>query len=1005
MLKRDRPRLFISSARGTQIDQYRDEAAKVAERLGFEPVWMEENTPGRLSPREYCAQEVSSCDAIAILVGEKYGSSVPETEISYTEFEYDTALSRSEMEILIWVSHPDHLWSSHEYSRGEDACRLDRFKERIAAHTRSEFESLAGFTSDFTSALIDLRARLEVQHPMSSVAMAISARTRLTSPDVFAKPAYAGKARFTGREAQMAQIDEWAKGSEVILVLEAIGGTGKSALAWNWFSNRSEEAIEELAGRFWWSFYDSSNTLTKFLQQLLEYTTNCPSEQAGSLEFEDLRSAVLSALSESPFLVVMDGFERLLNAYHRFDAGIISESELDAIADSKKNGVTDHRAYTFLRDLASIGSSKILITSRLMPDALEGFGGVPLPGVEHSVLPGLSTDEAIDLLTSLGVIASRTSVQTFFGKLDNHPLLIGLVAGMVKNYRQAPGNLDAWLADPAHGGSFHLSDVSAHDLSDRILKQAMDRLGSEELAILQSISLTPMAAPWWMVQAANPYLPDAPFFALDYSIPDYIRKFVSGRDLRRRSEKALDPQEAEERMVDALDDLQERGLLWWNRDRNEYDMHPVVRSYVYEQTPPHLCRATNETWVARGSDGFGRELDQESKTVNSVDDLLPLIASFRILVGAGLLTDAKVLWREQLRDHLRALEENLVIIQLLAPLAQLEESYPNNYDFTWDLANALSEVDKEERAIDLFEGLVEKTVIPERDLGNLLAALNNLGSMFDDLGMSSMAHTYFEILGEFTESSNEESDQLRVRLLQFRDLMRAKEYTRALELNESLLAHSGYPRMQFWHERRLFDRDIVTVTMGHGTELGEVQLEQCRYGTHPVARSMWAVFVAFYAREFGLYDLLHTAGLDVAHRSSRSGREPISADVALALAGLGQKEESRAELDSIMSRWHRVQSSKRPYYTVACALKILEDLPAARDNAVKAYRQAWEQGPPWQDQSKLESAARLCQELGVSLPDLPTEECRLQDTRLGPELMRWLSEIKADRASEDSDER
>src|SRR6185437_8928607 len=33
----------------------------------------------------------------------------------------------------------------------------------------------------------------------------------------------------------------------------------------------------------------------------------------------------------------------------------------------------------------------------------------------------------------------------------------------------------------------------------------------------------------------------------------------------------------------ALKDLEDRGLLWWDRSSITYDLHPIIRAYAYEQ--------------------------------------------------------------------------------------------------------------------------------------------------------------------------------------------------------------------------------------------------------------------------------------------------------------------------------------------------------------------------------------------------------------------------------------
>lgn len=157
----ERPRLFISSARGPKIDGYRDLASRIASRFGFEPVWMEERTPGRLSPREYCESQVSSCDAIIILVGERYGSLVPGMQISFTELEYDVAATLPEMPILVWTADPELEWSRLEISTGEDESRLARFKEKLSGHTRCEFSNETQFATEFGDAMAKLKDQLE----------------------------------------------------------------------------------------------------------------------------------------------------------------------------------------------------------------------------------------------------------------------------------------------------------------------------------------------------------------------------------------------------------------------------------------------------------------------------------------------------------------------------------------------------------------------------------------------------------------------------------------------------------------------------------------------------------------------------------------------------------------------------------------------------------------------------------------------------------------------------
>ena len=94
-----------------------------------------------------------------------------------------------------------------------------------------------------------------------------------------------------------------------------------------------------------------------------------------------------------------------------------------------------------MRALTSVGPSKLLISTRLLPDALETPAGRLAEGVAQLRLPGLLDDDVVALLGRLEVRGDPREIATFFGRLGNHPLLIGVVAGLVRDYRPEPGDL------------------------------------------------------------------------------------------------------------------------------------------------------------------------------------------------------------------------------------------------------------------------------------------------------------------------------------------------------------------------------------------------------------------------------------------------------------------------------------------------------------------------------------------------------------------------------------
>jgi len=50
-----------------------------------------------------------------------------------------------------------------------------------------------------------------------------------------------------------------------VMSVVAIGGMGKSALTWKWFNDIAPQEMKNLAGRMWWSFYESDATFENFV--------------------------------------------------------------------------------------------------------------------------------------------------------------------------------------------------------------------------------------------------------------------------------------------------------------------------------------------------------------------------------------------------------------------------------------------------------------------------------------------------------------------------------------------------------------------------------------------------------------------------------------------------------------------------------------------------------------------------------------------------------------------
>src|SRR3989442_14202031 len=100
----------------------------------------------------------------------------------------------------------------------------------------------------------------------------------------------------------------------------AIGGMGKSALTWKWFNDVAPQEMKRLAGRLWWSFYESDATFENFVIRALAYISHRSKKEIHKLPPMDRETQLLAILDREPFLLVLDGLELIPVAYARMEA-------------------------------------------------------------------------------------------------------------------------------------------------------------------------------------------------------------------------------------------------------------------------------------------------------------------------------------------------------------------------------------------------------------------------------------------------------------------------------------------------------------------------------------------------------------------------------------------------------------------------------------------------------------------------------------------------------------
>src|SRR5712691_7998073 len=98
----------------------------------------------------------------------------------------------------------------------------------------------------------------------------------------------------------------------------------------------------------------------------------------------------------------------------------------------------------------------------------------------------------------------------------------------------------------------------------------------------------------------------------------------------------------ENALVAILSDLEDRGLLGWDRRANRYDLHPIVRGVTWTMLGNQDKQGIYMTLNAH----FESLPNIDDKEVNSLEDLTAAIELYNTLIGLGRYDDALTLFYE-----------------------------------------------------------------------------------------------------------------------------------------------------------------------------------------------------------------------------------------------------------------------------------------------------------------------------------------------------------------------
>jgi hypothetical protein len=136
---------------------------------------------------------------------------------------------------------------------------------------------------------------------------------------------------FTGRIKERAELTQWLANDahHSLLVIRALGGFGKSALAWHWLLNDVQAA--QWPRVVWWSFYEGDASFEHFLVETLSYLGIEPRNFAPYQQ----ASILLQILQRPGTLLILDGFERQLRAFSSMNAAYQGDESPSPATESR----------------------------------------------------------------------------------------------------------------------------------------------------------------------------------------------------------------------------------------------------------------------------------------------------------------------------------------------------------------------------------------------------------------------------------------------------------------------------------------------------------------------------------------------------------------------------------------------------------------------------------------------------------------------------------------------
>ena len=629
----DMPCAVISST-VYDLPDHRKAAQDACLRQDFFPKMMEFQAPSPADPLQLSRDLVDQADVYVLILGFRYGEVTRGQDKSFTHLELDRATERG-IPMLMLLMADNHPLTKADVDTGTGAERIRELREQVRLeHAVNYFSSAEQLRALLIDGLSDMRKRLRPREVSFH-----HVHQLVAPPEPYIAHPYTllQTSEVVGRQRELNVLTDWVTGAGAdfnqarLLTFVAIGGIGKSAVTWKWFNEVAPNEMRPLAGRVWWSFYESDARFDNFVARTLAYVSRLPIDQVSDMHVSEQQEELLAALDQEPHLIVLDGLERLLLAYARPDAAYLADDDLDKrtantvanalglpagaaasfTGQSRLRITADPRAGAFLRRLAAVRASHVLATSRLYPADLQAVTGASIRGAAAYFVEGLSDDDAVNLWRAFGVTGGRDELVALFNTFGNYPLLIRALAGEVARFRPAPGDFTRWQQAHAEFDPFQLPLIQR---KSHVLKYALSGLTDTDNRVLHTVAAFRAPATYATLAA-----------------------LLTGPGKPCPDEPALDL---------ILTDLEDRGLVGWDRRGNRYDLHPVVRGVAWSALDP---RAKNDIYQNFATH-FEAIPAADQDAIKSIDDLAGAIELYHTLVRLRRAKDAFDIFSDRVFD-------------------------------------------------------------------------------------------------------------------------------------------------------------------------------------------------------------------------------------------------------------------------------------------------------------------------------------------------------------------